>query len=229
MQSYREYVGWPEGWDVLSAMQFSLLTFLGLRENQNVLDIGCGSLRTGRLLIPYLLPGHYFGIEPQKWLIEEGIKNECGADLIKIKKPIFSYDSNFTCTAFGKQFDYIFAHSIFTHSSQQQIKRCLSEVKQCMKADSIFSATFMKGESNYSGEKWVYPECITYTLEYMTQIINESGLKCQTIEWYHRNQTLILITLPEFQFNLPNIFPNAEKVESMIHDLTYYKDAFMQL
>jgi hypothetical protein len=40
MQSYREFVGWPEGWDILSAMQFNLLTYLGLKENHDLLDIG---------------------------------------------------------------------------------------------------------------------------------------------------------------------------------------------
>ena len=98
-----------------------------------------------------------------------------------------------------------------------------------MKSDSIFVATFMKGESNYSGETWAYPECITYTLEYMTQIINESGLQCHPVEWYHRNQSLMLVTLPECQLNLPRIFPDSEKVESLLDDLAYYKNAFLQL
>ena len=83
---YQVFVGLAGTWDITSSRQFNLLTSLGLREGHYLLDIGCGSLRTGRLLIPYLLPGHYFGMEPEKWLIEEGIKNECREDLIKIKE-----------------------------------------------------------------------------------------------------------------------------------------------
>ena len=229
MESYRSYVGWPEGWDVLSAMQFNLLTYLGLKESHNVLDIGCGSLRTGRLLIPYLQPCHYFGIEPEKWLIEDGVKNECGADLIRIKKPVFSYDSNFSCTTFGKQFDFILAHSVFTHASQSQIKRCLSEISKCMKQDSIVAATFMRGETNYETEKWAYPECITYTLEFVTQMVNDSGLQCQPMEWYHRNQTLILITRPECQLEIPHILPDAKNIEALQQDLVRYKNALEHL
>ena len=58
---YRAYVGPPKDYDLVSAMVFNLLTCLGLRQHHRVLDIGCGSLRSGRLLIPYLNKGNYFG------------------------------------------------------------------------------------------------------------------------------------------------------------------------
>src|SRR5688572_18419377 len=102
---YRAYVGPPGKYDLVAAMQFNLLTHLGLREFHYLLDVGCGSLRAGRLFIPYLLPGHYYGIEPQAWLIEEGIQNELGRDILQIKQPNFSNDSNFNCLHFSQTFD----------------------------------------------------------------------------------------------------------------------------
>ena len=46
---YRAFVDFPGRYDVgAAAMQFSLLTALGLREDHSLLDIGCGSLRAGR-------------------------------------------------------------------------------------------------------------------------------------------------------------------------------------
>ncbi len=59
---YRAYVGPPLEYDLVGASQFRLLTTLGLRAGHRCLDLGCGSLRAGRLLIPYLDPGNYFGI-----------------------------------------------------------------------------------------------------------------------------------------------------------------------
>ena len=73
---YRAFVGSSWLYDLVAATQFNLLTALGLREYHYLLDIGCGSLRGGRLFIPYLLPNRYFGIEPESWLIEESIANE---------------------------------------------------------------------------------------------------------------------------------------------------------
>jgi len=47
-------------------MTFNLLTTLGLRQASSLLDVGWRSLRIGRLLIPYLNLGKYFGVEPNK-------------------------------------------------------------------------------------------------------------------------------------------------------------------
>ena len=196
---YRAFVGSPETYDIESATQFTLLTFLGLREDHFVLDIGCGSLKAGKLLIPYLLPGHYFGIEPEQWLIDEGIENELGRDIINMKAPVFSNDREFTCTVFGHKFDFILAHSIFTHASQAQISRCISQVKECMKPTSIFAATIAEGEENYTGSDWVYSTstCVAYTLTRMQELALEHGLICKLIDWPHPWQQWVLIGYPE--------------------------------
>ena len=94
-QEHRFHIGPADFYDVLTAIQFNLLTALGLREKHFLVDIGCGSLRAGRLLIPYLASGHYFGIEPLPWLIQEGVDNEIGEAMIRIKRPQFRNDENF--------------------------------------------------------------------------------------------------------------------------------------
>ena len=73
----------------MGATQFRLLCALGLRAQHHLLDFVCGSLRAGRFLIPYLDTGHYCGIEPNGWLIEDAIKSEIGADQIRIKQTPF--------------------------------------------------------------------------------------------------------------------------------------------
>lgn len=88
---YRAYVGPPEDYDLIAAMTFNLLTTLGLRQHHSLLDVGCGSLRIGRLLIPYLNRGKYFGIEPNEWLVREGIQRELGESLLQIKRPTFFF------------------------------------------------------------------------------------------------------------------------------------------
>jgi len=184
-QDYRGYVGPSEKYDLISANQFNLLTFLDLREDHYLLDVGCGSLRAGKLLIPYLLPERYHGIEPERWLVDEGIKNELGEDILAIKKPVFEYDSNFTLSVFGRKFDFILAHSIFSHASERQIRRCLSEARKVMKPISLFVATFARSDSNYDGNDWVYPGFVTYTLDHMRQLFEEHGLASAILDWPH--------------------------------------------
>lgn len=194
---YRAFVGPAEKYDLVSSMQFNLLTLLGLREYHFLLDIGCGSLRGGKLFISYLLPGRYFGIEPEQWLIDEGIRNEIGEELINMKQPSFSNDCNFTLTTFNREFDFILAQSIFSHASQEQIRRCLSEAKKVMKPTSIFAATFVKGESNYTGEDWAYPGCVTYTPDHIKQLVEEQHLVCKPINWQHPNQQSWVLITPD--------------------------------
>ena len=93
---YRAYIGSPDLYDLLAASHFRLVTLLGLREHHSFLDIGCGSLRAGKLLIPYLLPERYYGIEPNEWLVREGIEKEVGQGLVALKKATFAYVDDFS-------------------------------------------------------------------------------------------------------------------------------------
>ena len=193
---YRAYVGPPEKYDLVAAMQFNLLTHLGLREFHYLLDVGCGSLRAGRLFIPFLLPGHYYGIEPQAWLIEEGVKYELGREILQIKQPVFSCNSNFNCLHFNQKFDFVMAQSVFSHASQSQIQECLSQVAKCLQPNGVMAATFVEGD-DYQGEGWTYPDCVTYTIKQMTGIAAATGLKAESIDWLHPNgQRWVLFTHP---------------------------------
>lgn len=218
-QNYRGAVGPAEIYDVQGATQFNLLTLLGLREHHFLLDIGCGSLRSGKLFIPYLLQGNYYGIEPNEVLIKQGIKQELCQELIDLKKPSFSNDSNFTLTTFNESFDFILAQSIFSHASQAQIKRCFSEAKKVMKKNCIFAATFVKGEENYTGDEWVYPGVTTYTLERMKELAESEGLTCQPIDWPHPNlQSWMLILQPDREESIPEL-TNTSKLLTLEREL----------
>lgn len=183
----RTYVGPPEHFDRVSAMQFNLLTSLGLRGHHHLLDIGCGSLRAGRLFVVYLEAGHYHGLEPQRWLVESGIQNELGSELVARKRPAFRHDEDFVLSAFGRRFDYLLAHSIFSHASQSQILRCLHEARRVLVPGGLFCATFLPGAVDYSGADWIYPSCVTYREETLVGLADEAGLGASVLRWGHPN------------------------------------------
>jgi len=185
---YRAFVGPIEKYDLVAAMQFNLLTTLGLREHHTLLDIGCGSLRAGRLLIPYLLPCHYFGVEPEKWLVNDGIRYEIGKDMVKIKKPRFSFDRDFSFSVLNREFDFLVAQSIFSHAPKSTIVHCLKEAARVMKPSSLLATTYVPGETDYSGNTWVYPECVMYTFELIERLARDAGLVATAIRWPHPNQ-----------------------------------------
>src|SRR6059058_309226 len=158
---YRAYVGPPEDYDLIAAMTFNLLTTLGLRQHHSLLDIGCGSLRIGRLLIPYLNRGKYFGVEPNEWLVEEGVRRELGETLVQIKQPTFFFSDSPDAVARAKvSFDFVLAQSIFSHCGLDLIKSWLSAVSRSLASDGALVATFLPGEEDSPRTGWVYPECV---------------------------------------------------------------------
>jgi cyclopropane fatty-acyl-phospholipid synthase-like methyltransferase len=191
---YRAYVGPPDRYDLIAALSFNLLTaFLGLREHHRVLDVGCGSLRTGRLLIPYLSPGMYVGLEPERWLVAEGITHECGQHQIDIKKPTFIYSSDWSAAATGRRFDFILAQSIFSHAAKEEIRTCLRDVVPCMHDDTIMAATFVLGDNDYDGTAWVYPGIVRYKENTIDALVASAGLVGVKTAYTHPKQTWYLI------------------------------------
>jgi len=226
---YRSHVGPAERYDLFSAVQFNLLTFLGLREHHYLLDVGCGSLRAGRLFIPYLQPGHYYGVEPEAWLVQQGIERELGADLVRLKRPVFSHDDRFTFSALGQRFDFLLAYSIFSHASQDQIRRCLSEARQVMQPGAIFAATFAEGPDDYQGDRWVL--WATYTFERMRALVEEQGLVCVPIEWPNPDPNLqrwILIVHPGTEERIAH-FGDASQLARLQGSLDFYKQRLAAL
>jgi len=196
---YRAYVGPPEDYDLIAAMTFNLLTTLGLRQHHSLLDIGCGSLRIGRLLIPYLNRGKYFGVEPNQWLVEEGIKREFGEALLEIKRPTFFLsDSPEVITQAKVSFDFALAQSIFSHCGLDLIKGWLSAVSRSLAPDGALVATFLMGEEDCDKTGWIYPDCVNYrptTLEHAAENVN---LHFEILDWKHPRQTWALFAASDF-------------------------------
>ncbi|MFD3395557.1 class I SAM-dependent methyltransferase [Alteromonas macleodii] len=172
---YRAYIGPPLQYDFMGATQFRLLCSLGLRAHHQVLDLGCGSLRAGRFLINYLEPGNYCGIEPNQWLIDEGIKEQVGDSLIAIKKPRFDTNSEFNTAVFGQNFDFIIAQSIFSHTGNDLIPGALSNIYGSLNDNGIALLTFIKGEKDFDGDGWIYPECVEFTLPKIYEFTANAG------------------------------------------------------
>jgi SAM-dependent methyltransferase len=182
---YRAWVGPPRYYDRIGALQFVALTLLGMREDHSLLDVGCGSLRGGRLAIVYLRPGRYFGIEPAEWALEDGKRANLGDELIQIKCPTFQIDDQFSFTRFGQQFDYILVHSVFSHCAPSQISRCLNEAHRVMQPASILVATYLEADDDYAGEAGPYPGVARYTRRFIADRLSEAGLECIHLDWPH--------------------------------------------
>jgi SAM-dependent methyltransferase len=196
---YRAYVGPPEDYDLIAAMTFNLLTTLGLRQHHSLLDIGCGSLRIGRLLIPYLNRGKYFGVEPNEWLVDEGIRRELGQSLVEIKRPTFFFtDSPANIAKAETAFNFAVAQSIFSHCGLDLIQAWLSAISRSLARDGALVATFLIGEEDSTQMGWIYPECVNYRPATLERAAKDVNLRFEILDWKHPRQTWALFAAPGF-------------------------------
>lgn len=190
---YRAYVGPPAQWDFMGATQFRLLTALGLREHHKLLDLGCGSLRAGRLLMMYLTPGHYCGIEPNAWLIEDAITRELGADMVALRAPRFLHRDDFDATGFGEQFDFIVAQSVFSHTGPEMVTQAFDQCAAVLATGGLIVATFIHSADAptmpVEAPGWTYPGCTTYTSDRVQELASTAGLTGRALPWFHPRQT----------------------------------------
>jgi SAM-dependent methyltransferase len=209
---YRAWVGPPRYYDLLGAVQFNFMTSLGLREYHSLLDVGCGSLRGGRLFIAYLQPGKYFGLDPEKWIIEAGVEAHLGPDGVRQKQPTFLYNADFRLSAFERRFDFILAHSIFTHASRHQIATCLAEARKVMTERSLLAATFDESfDGDYDGNGWVYPGIAEYTRNCLEHLASVAGLRAHFVSAKHPwGQTWMVIADPQNQFDVNAVESGAQ-------------------
>jgi SAM-dependent methyltransferase len=182
---HRDFVGPASHFDLSGGLQFGLLVVLGMREHHKLLDIGCGSLRGGKLFIPYLSAGGYHGLEPATWLVEEGIARELSPDLVARKQPCFRDEDDFALSAFGRRFDFLLAQSIFSHAAPAQVRRCLAEARAVLEPQGVFAATFFAGKRSYTGSEWVYPGIVKYRTADLVELAREADLDACRLDWPH--------------------------------------------
>lgn len=197
-ENYRAYVGPPAQYDFMGATQFRLLTALGLREEHRVVDFGCGSLRAGKLLIQYLLPDRYWGIEPNEWLWQMALAQEVGPDIAALKRPRFGGGTDFAMAGIPDGWaDVIVAQSVFSHAGASHVRRGLAAMARVLDRDGQILFTVLTSEAqNFARlqrgsefEGWKYPQCVTYLDEEIEAYCRAAGLFVQKLRWFHPRQS----------------------------------------
>lgn len=209
--NHRRAVGPPKEFDIIGALQFMMLVNLGLRDTHYVLDIGCGSLRAGKLLIPYLNESRYVGIEPNTELIRAGISLELGvfmghafgATMEGPKGSLFWDIADFDLSYTGLKYDFILAHSIFTHAPKAMIVKCLKEAHKVMHKDSIFAFTYKPGPDHFPKKYESGPGTVmaTFRINTLNAMLMDANLFATSVDWPHPyDQTWVVATKKRSSF-----------------------------
>lgn len=198
---YRAYVGPPADYDLIAAMCFGLLTALGLRGRHRLLDVGCGSLRLGRLLIPYLNVGNYHGMEPNRWLVDKGLAQEIGMGIVSLKQPQFHITDSLQQIGLVGEFDYAIAQSIFSHCGANLLHQHLADIFSALTPNGVLLATYVHGEIDTDASGWIYPACVPYTEKRMTEEAKAHSYRFVPLDWSHPRQRWALFAKPGFDLD----------------------------
>ena len=193
---YRAYVGPPGQYDFMGATQFRLLTSLGLREEHRLLDIGCGSLRAGRLFLQYLLPGRYHGVEPNSWLWREAIEKEIGPCVLDYKAPQFFEDDSFEFVfADDGYYDSILAQSIFSHTGMDLFEKGIASIARILSpaGQALFTVIGPKSTTKVppwarETQGWRYPGCTIFDEAEVREVVQRHAMHAQRLPWFHPRQ-----------------------------------------
>lgn len=196
-------------WEEIGRLQFDFLVRHGLRPHHYLLDVGCGSLRGGIHFVSYLEPGHYFGIDKNKALLQAG-KHELKTHRLSSKSPTLVEMEDFDFRSLDRTFDFALAQSVFTHLPLNSIIRCLVSIEKVLAQEGRFFATFSENpEGKFRLEPLQAPRSdgpaiVTfldkdpyhYDLGTFQWICARTQLRVEYIgDWNHpRNQKMLLFT-----------------------------------
>lgn len=131
----------------IGKLQFEFFKDQGLRKEHSFLDIGCGNLRAGRYFIDFLDKGRYVGIDVSSVILSAAqlaIKN-LG---LATKEPtiILTHDLRFNEFEGIEKFDFLNAHSVFTHLPESAVDECFRNLHKIMGQNSRFYFTYYDSE-----------------------------------------------------------------------------------
>jgi SAM-dependent methyltransferase len=203
--------GPPELFERAGRESLIVLLESGLTPESTVLDIGCGVLRGGRWIIPLLEPAHYYGIEPQREMVDRGLRDFVRRDVVRIKEPRFDFNDRFDFSVFGTRFTHFLARSVWTHASKRQIATMLKGVREAGTDDAVLLASFLEPSRfagaprivraafwrmgfgplrpDYAGDAWVgrsdtsdRPGMVAHRFEWIRSTAKRYGLVAEQLE-----------------------------------------------
>lgn len=166
-------IGRGDEWESHGLEQLAFLQSEGLKPTHKLLDVGCGVGRAARRFVPYLDPGNYMGVDISTGALdyarELSVKEGWAA-----RQPSFLMNAHLDLLM---EFDFIWAHSVFTHLPAQQIERMIGNAAPMLPVGGKFLFTYKRADTpTRSGLKQ-----FQYPLSFFASIAMANGMRCEEL------------------------------------------------
>lgn len=146
----------------------------GLRPEMTLLDIGCGTGRFARRAVRYLDIGNYTGVDISSgavnhalWLAQD--------EGWHVRRPRVLLIDGTLDAFFGKSFDRIWAHSVFTHLPVYAISRMFANISSMTFVEFCFTYKRRPKPTRTGLKQFGYPP------EFFINLAGDMGMRCQEL------------------------------------------------
>lgn len=197
-------------WDMTGEFFVRFLQRQGLRPDHHLLDVGCGNLRVGLRLIPFLRAGHYTGFDRRSLVIEQG-QEAVEMKQLQTRNPQLLVTDNFLHPGTqGKLFDYITLFQVLYHLEDWEVEEALGRLKsQLIPGGRILGNVQLSPKlTDKTRGKWKEFPFLTRTLSEYQALAKLNGLVAQNLgtltKWGYDERHLgatnhmLMFSRPEF-------------------------------
>jgi len=117
---------------LMGRFRFDFLIAHGLTPRDRLLDLGCGAGRLGIWLIPYLEPGHYFGVDSHLRSLVAFSAYEIFLHGLAARRPRLLLDADFRVDHFGERFDVVIDVSVTRYLSSEVFSRAYAQLRSVL-------------------------------------------------------------------------------------------------
>lgn len=174
----RAYVGTTP---LSGVAQFGVLALRAeLRPGSHVVEYGCGALHLARVLVPYLAPGGYVGVDPNRWLQDAAL--EADPELRRVFRErhaqiLTRSDFDVAHADLDPRLgwaDVVFAHSVLSHCAAWQARLLFNQAWRVLRPGGVLIASFREGADTNDTE-WQYPGVVRFSWDAIVDLADGFG------------------------------------------------------
>ena len=142
---YKAAIGGGENWEEHGDLQRDFLIARGLKPEHRLLDIGCGTGRLARKIVPYLVEGGYFGLD----ISHEALR---AATQLSYDEGWFDRSPRFfqgTLPSYAEPFHFAWAFSVFIHLPLEDVRGVMDRVARCLRLTGQFLFSYVPEDRSW--------------------------------------------------------------------------------